>query len=104
MSGEQILDKQALRAGLGSGSDWLLECGRNVSNRRHALGLTQQQLADLVGMPVPTISKIEVGGLAPRDYLRISLAAALGCEVADLFPWPSKERVARIAAHGEAVA
>lgn len=62
--------------------------GASVAERRRALGLTQQQLADLCGIEQQTISKIENGGMIPLDRLKVTIAAKLGTTPAELFPWP----------------
>lgn len=64
--------------------------GARVRQRRTDLGLTQGQLADLVGVPFQTISKVENGGIVCRDYLKAALALRLAVEVDDLFPWPTR--------------
>lgn len=65
--------------------------GTNVRHRRQALDLTQRQLAELAGnTTVQTISKVEAGEIAPRDYLKLAIAAALATEVDALFPMPMR--------------
>jgi transcriptional regulator with XRE-family HTH domain len=46
--------------------------------------MTQAKLARLVGVTVPTISRLENGRHAPRDETLCRLAAALGAEEPDL--------------------
>lgn len=64
--------------------------GNLVRRRRNVLGLTQGQLADLIGVPFQTISKVERGTIVCRDYLKVALALRLFVEVEDLFPWPPR--------------
>lgn len=65
--------------------------GALVKRRRSDLGLSQGQLADLVGVPFQTISKVEVGAIVARDYLKAAIALRLFVEVDALFPWPSRQ-------------
>ncbi len=50
---------------------------------RHRKGWTQDHLAQLSGVSVRTIQRLERGGTAGADTLQ-SLAAAFDCDVADL--------------------
>lgn len=45
-----------------------------LRERRTALGLTQEQLGDLIGKPRNTITRWESGSLAIRDQALLSLA------------------------------
>jgi transcriptional regulator with XRE-family HTH domain len=58
-----------------------------VTQRRVALGLSQQQLAELVGTTQSSIARLERGGRPPRiDTLR-RIADALQCDLrVDLVP------------------
>ena len=59
--------------------------GRNISTRRRVLGLTQERLAEMVGVGQQSLSRMEKGRISPKfDRLQI-FANALGCTVADLF-------------------
>lgn len=71
-----------------------LSWGALVKARRQMLRLSQPQLANLVGCRVQTISKVERGQIVARDYLKAAIAIALACEVADLFPWPTRRELA----------
>lgn len=64
--------------------------GRNVHERRKELGLTLDHVAMLADTTPQTVHKVEHGQIVPRDELRLSLALALFCEVADLFPAPTR--------------
>lgn len=77
---------------------WARECGERVRARRNQFGWTLARISALTGIPYQTIHKIEAGQIIPGDYLRLALAQVLGCEVHDLFPLPSKTRVAELAA------
>lgn len=72
---------------------WQLDCGKRVASRRSLLGVTPRDLADLTGTTQATISRIEAGSLNPRDILRVAIAGVLRCEVADLWPYPTCERI-----------
>lgn len=58
--------------------------GSNLSALRISAGLTQQQLADLVGVTSASISSWERGAKSPSKKYLPRLAAALRCPVADL--------------------
>lgn len=69
--------------------------GIRCKTRRKALKLTLEQTADLAFTTPQTIFKIEEGQIVARDHVRLALAFALGCEVKDLFPLPSRADVMR---------
>jgi transcriptional regulator with XRE-family HTH domain len=62
--------------------------GKNIQMRRKALGLTQQQLADRLGVAFETISRYERAALAPsfaqlerlEDVLKVSADVLLASE------------------------
>lgn len=55
-----------------------------LSSLRKAAGLTQQQLADLLGVKRTVVTNWETGvAITPTKYL-LALADALGCTVEDL--------------------
>lgn len=72
---------------------WAIDCGNRVTKRRTDLAWDQARLAALVGTTEATISRVESGAVTPRDYLKLAIAGALSCEVIDLWPYPSRERV-----------
>jgi DNA-binding XRE family transcriptional regulator len=76
---------------------WAKECGRRINQRRDLFGLHRRQLADLCGVTESTIIRIEDGDQTPREWLRLAIAGALRCEVADLWPYPSCERIHEMA-------
>lgn len=56
-----------------------------LAARRAALGVTQQQLADQIGVTQQLISRLERGDrLDPRTSTSLRLAAALGVSIYDL--------------------
>lgn len=83
-------DEGDLRTALGK---WQRDCGLRVMNRRQLLNVNRRDLADLCGTTEPTICRIEAGAINPRDILRFAIAGVLRCEVADLWPYPSCERI-----------
>ncbi|MBN1945749.1 MAG: helix-turn-helix transcriptional regulator [Bradymonadales bacterium] len=58
--------------------------GKLVAEIRSSKGLTQQELADRLGVAQSTISRIEKGQVTPNAYLLRQIASALGMEVGDL--------------------
>jgi len=52
-----------------------------IVERRHALGLTQQELGDLAGFKQTYIARIETGTTLPRVDTLIRLASALNLEL-----------------------
>ena len=52
---------------------------------REAKGLTQAQLADLIGVSRKTVNTVENGVFVPSTIVALKLAGALGCPVEELF-------------------
>ena len=59
--------------------------GYNILNRRKKRKLTQEALADMVGIGQQSLSRMEKGKIAPRFDRLQRFAEVLGCTVADLF-------------------
>jgi transcriptional regulator with XRE-family HTH domain len=59
--------------------------GHNILNRRKKRKLTQEALADMVGIGQQSLSRMEKGRIAPRFDRLQRFAEMLGCTVADLF-------------------
>lgn len=57
----------------------------NVKDKRISLNLTQEQLANIVGVTRLTIISIEKQGYEPSIGLAIKLAKALNCNIENLF-------------------
>jgi predicted transcriptional regulator len=58
-----------------------------VSTRRAEMGLSQRELAELVGTTQSAIARLERGGRPPRIDTLLNIADALDCElVVDLTP------------------
>jgi transcriptional regulator with XRE-family HTH domain len=60
------------------------ELGQKIKLARKQKGLSQEQLADLVGYKVGTISKYEQGYRTPDIGMLRRIAAALGCDLAEV--------------------
>lgn len=61
-----------------------LSIGKNIQNKRKALGLTQDQLATTLGVSIAAVSKWETGGAYPDITLLAPIARLLGVTVDDL--------------------
>jgi len=61
------------------------QLGKNIRSRRKQLGLTQEQLAEQIGVGHQALSRIEQGKMAPKMERLPSLAKSLQCSVSDLF-------------------
>lgn len=64
--------------------DFYTKLGNNIKKRMEALGLTQQQLADAVGVGINHIGKIEVAYSKPSLDLVVAIAEALGVTLSEL--------------------
>jgi len=60
----------------------------HLTERRKRVGLTQSQLADIVGVSRKTINTVENHVFVPSTVLALKLARALECSVHDLFELP----------------
>ncbi|MEH1839083.1 MAG: substrate-binding domain-containing protein [Nostoc sp.] len=74
---------------------------RNICNNlkpiRNRLGMSQQDLANMVGVTRQAIAAVETGQCAPSVTICLRLAKALGCQVEDLF-WLEEEDLPKIEA------
>ena len=61
-----------------------MELKDNVKRRREQMELSQQQLADLIGVNQAMIHYIEAGTKVPSLAVTISLANAFGCSIDEL--------------------
>ncbi|MFL9940375.1 helix-turn-helix domain-containing protein [Paraburkholderia graminis] len=59
--------------------------GGNVKRRREELGITQSQLAQLLGVEVETVSRYERGAIAPSFAQLEKMCLALGVPAWSLF-------------------
>lgn len=67
----------------------------DIVNRRTRLGMTQLDIANLLGLERSTVAKWETGQSLPRAELLPKLADILGCSVDDLLKNQKEEH------HGE---
>ena len=65
--------------------DERLKLKNNLKQLRKDRKLSQQQLADLIGVSRNTISSIETGQFNPTAKLALILCIALECQFEDLF-------------------
>lgn len=63
----------------------MAELGNRVREAREAKGLTQAELAGLVGVSRKTINTVENAVFVPSTVIALKLAAALERRVEDLF-------------------
>ncbi len=68
-----------------------LAVGANIQQKRKLRGLTQEKLAEMVGIGQQSLSRMEKGQLAPRFERLQALADILHCTVAELFRLPEGE-------------
>ncbi len=61
------------------------QVGINIHAKRKNLGLTQEELAEKVGIGQQSLSRMEKGRIAPKFERLQSFATALNCTVMDLF-------------------
>ena len=64
--------------------DVATEIGRRVRARREALGVSQETLANAIGLHYSTVSHIERGDRSLRVISILRLAEGLACDPADL--------------------
>ena len=62
-----------------------------VKELRTAAGLTQQQLAEAVGVSRQTVNAIESGKFVPSTLLALKIARLFGKSVAELFSLDEEE-------------
>lgn len=62
----------------------------HLTERRKFAGLTQSQLAEIVGVTRKTINTVENNVFVPSTVLALKLAQALDCSVHDLFELPKE--------------
>jgi transcriptional regulator with XRE-family HTH domain/predicted transcriptional regulator len=70
--------------------------GQRLRHLRKRAGLTLAELGSLVGKPAPLLSQLENGHAEPRLSLITELAAALGCDVAELLSGGAPSRRAEL--------
>jgi transcriptional regulator with XRE-family HTH domain len=68
------------------------QIGNNIKEIRKALGLTQEKVAEQVGIEPPFFGQIERGVGIPSIKSLVKIADALDVDVSDLFPAKRKPR------------
>ena len=58
--------------------------GQRIRRERRSRGMTQQTLAEKVGVGVPHVSKVETGRENPSDELLSNIADTYGCDLDEL--------------------
>lgn len=61
-----------------------MSVGENIKARRQSLGMTQEKLADAVGLGRSMIAQIERGSKVPNMVLGRDIARVLGCGMEEL--------------------
>lgn len=82
-----LLSETRLRAAV---RQWARESGKRMQAKRKALKMRQSTLAGAAGVSTQTVSKAELGEIVPKDQVRIAIAAALLCEVDEIWPYPQR--------------
>lgn len=59
--------------------------GKRIATLREKKGLTQAQLARLIGVGTSTVTMWEIGERIPRDEMKVKLAEQLGRSVKFIF-------------------
>lgn len=68
---------------------------REIRTARHALGMTQAELAERIGIAVEAYGRLERGGVLPRADTLVRLAGALGVSTDTLLGLSSAGAAAR---------
>lgn len=66
----------------------LKQFGQSVAQRRHALGLSQEQLAHKSGLHPNYVGDLERGERNPTLITLLALARGLGCSISQLLKTP----------------
>lgn len=85
----QAARTQAIRAVLAEQAKVIW--ANRLDARMDAMGVSVTTLAEGAGTTYQTIWKILRGEMYPKEYLRIAIALALGAEVEQLFPMPTRD-------------
>ena len=64
----------------------LTQWAANLRDARKDRGISQMDLAEMVGVSRASIVRWEAGETAPRDHVKVALAEALDRAPYDLFP------------------
>ncbi len=66
--------------------DYMAEFGNRIAHYRKLKGLSQSEMAKMLGITQSHLSRWESGSVAPNTANVLALAKVLGCQVSDLFP------------------
>ncbi|MGD0713279.1 MAG: helix-turn-helix transcriptional regulator [Gaiellaceae bacterium] len=84
---QRPLERLRERISTGDRGWFFAQIAGRVSERRAAMGLSQRELAELVGTTQSAIARLERGGRPPRIDTLLRIAEALECElVVELVP------------------
>lgn len=70
---------------------------KKIIHFRKLKGITQESLAEITGLNVRTIQRIESGEVDPRLYTLKSIADALGVNLEELLPEPTQHELNQLA-------
>lgn len=56
-----------------------------ITDRRAAMGITQRELAQMLGISQSTVAMWETGERSPKIHMIPKLAQVLGCTIDELF-------------------
>ena len=59
--------------------------GKNIARRRKLLEMSQEKLAEKIGVAQESLSRMEQGRMAPKFSRLQSIADVLNCSVVDIF-------------------
>ena len=72
--------------------------GAQIAAKRKEKGITQEALAEVLGISQESLSRMEKGQIAPRFERLQDFSQALDCSIADLFAEPKQQTIARASA------
>jgi predicted transcriptional regulator len=78
---ERSLERLRERIATGDRGWFFAKIADRVSERRVAMGMSQRELAELVGTTQSAIARLERGGRPPRIDTLLRIAEALDCEL-----------------------
>ncbi len=71
--------------------EFLILLGQEIAKQRKKLGLTQLDLASLVNMEKPTITRLEKGRTNPTSITLLKISKALNIPISKLFKFQEKQ-------------
>ncbi len=78
---ERPLERLRERIATGDRGWFFAQIAGKVSERRATMGMSQRELAELVGTTQSAIARLERGGRPPRIDTLLRIAEALDCEL-----------------------